>query len=75
MLLDADCRLGGDRVSLAISTRQLGPGTAETAVEPCERARQTDPDSAAVMVREAYILADAASATATAASARGDASP
>jgi len=60
MLLDVDCRLGGDRVSLAIATRHLEPGITDAAIAPCENARKTDPDSVPVMVREAYILADAA---------------
>jgi serine/threonine-protein kinase len=59
-LLDAECKRRGKKLSLAISTRQLDHSMVDPAIEPCERARQADPDSTAVLVREAFILADSA---------------
>ncbi|HEX5058073.1 MAG TPA: protein kinase [Kofleriaceae bacterium] len=59
-LLDAECKRRGKKVSLAIAQRQLDQDMVDEAVEPCERARRADPDAVTVMLREAYIIADAA---------------
>jgi len=64
-LLDAECKRRGSKVSLSIAMRQLDRSMLETAVEPCERARHADPDSATTLVREAFILADGADHLAT----------
>jgi tetratricopeptide (TPR) repeat protein len=60
MLLDAECRRRQSKLSVAIASRQLEPADLQGATEPCDRARQADPDAASVLVREAYMLADAA---------------
>jgi serine/threonine-protein kinase len=60
MLLDAECKRRGNKLGLLIRTRQLERDLVDAAVEPCERARKADPDAVTSMVREAYILADAA---------------
>ncbi len=59
-LLEAECKRRGSGLWLAISTRKLEKADIAPAIEPCDRARQADPDDAGVMVREAYMLADAA---------------
>ncbi len=60
-LLDAECQRRGYKNGVAISLRQLDRAQLDDAVEPCERARQADPDFVDVMVREAFILAEGAS--------------
>jgi serine/threonine-protein kinase len=60
MLLDAECERRGHKVLLGTRTRRLERTDVEVAIEPCERARQVDPDFVAVMVREADILGDGA---------------
>jgi serine/threonine-protein kinase len=59
-LLDAECKRRGSQTALASDQRRLEHDQVDKAVEPCERARQADPDDAAAMVREAFILADGA---------------
>ena len=59
-LLDAECKRRGRGVSLAMATRKLEKVDLAPAIEPCDRAREADPDDTNVMIREAYILADAA---------------
>ena len=59
-LLDAECRRRAIKVSIATRTRQLEHADLAPAIEPCERARQADPELVATMVREAFVLADGA---------------
>ncbi|MBV8757829.1 MAG: protein kinase [Deltaproteobacteria bacterium] len=59
-LLEAECKRRGSGVSVAMATRKLEKADIAPAIEPCDRARQADPDDVSVMIREAYILADAA---------------
>jgi serine/threonine-protein kinase len=59
-LLDAECRRRQSKLAVAIAARTLERGDLDGATEPCDRARQADPDAVGVIVREAYMLADAA---------------
>ena len=59
-LLEAECKRRGGGISLGMATRKLEKADIAPAIEPCDRAREADPDDVSVMIREAYILADAA---------------
>ena len=59
-LLDAECRRRQSKLALARAQRTLERGDLDGATEPCERAHVADPDQAAVLVRQAFMLADAA---------------
>ncbi len=59
-LLDAECRRRQSKLSVAFATRQMERADLAGATEPCDHAREADPDAVNVIVREAFMLADAA---------------